>query len=408
MSCQSCKQTCRSQLNKKEIIGWRFDYSKLFRWLFLITLLFGYWLGQGLNTPNYLSQLQHIYPNSDIIPLEGYNNLWSVKKEKKGKQVFETAILTKENSYGGPLLLVTLYDTKGKITRLDILANNDTPAYIQKLYNHRYLNQFLNKQVIDEKSHQSFDAVSGATISSTAIMRAHYRGLEQASVISFGTQQTLIKQELNLENQHFVLIGFVILALLSQVIKHPAYKLILAIMSLGGMGFWLNQMISVSYFSAVLLGYTPSIYENLSFWIICGSVLVAIIVLGRNIYCGNICPFSALQFLISKLTGLNFPIPRYIKRYGSYLPKFGLWLALFTGLLTTVPIAGTYEPFSMIFSLEGIGIQWAILPIFVIGSVFVPKLFCRYFCPAGQGLDYLVLGRNWLVTLIKRKRTKNE
>jgi len=58
--------------------------------------------------------------------------------------------------------------------------------------------------------------------------------------------------------------------------------------------------------------------------------------------------------------------------------------------LSTHPAPGSYEPFAMMFSLEGLGIQWYLLPAALIGSMFVPKFCCRMFCPVGLYLNELV------------------
>ncbi|USD37305.1 FMN-binding protein [Ferrimonas sp. SCSIO 43195] len=409
MSCQSCQKTCASRgaAARPQIIGWRLDYIKVLRWLAFASMLCAYLVGQQLNQPNWLAQLEALYPDTIIQAINNSDNAWTVSKSNSnGSSEERIAILTTEKSFGGPLQLITLYDADGKVHGADILHHNDTPAYIQKLVNKFFFDQFQDKAVVGPRTDKDFDAVSGATISSEAIKRAHYIGLEHAAALSFGRKQTLLKSELDFGSQHCVLIAFLILAVIAQRVTQPAFSLMLNIAALGVMGFWLNQMISASNFTAVLLGYLPSIYDNLAFWILSGGVLLGILVLGRNIYCGKLCPFSALQSLLAKLTGLNFPVPKLVQRYGGWIPKVGLWIVIMVGLLTTVPIAGSYEPFSMIFSLQGVGVQWAILPAVVVGCTFVPQLFCRYFCPAGQGIEYLTAFRNWLVSLSsKAKRT---
>ena len=39
--------------------------------------------------------------------------------------------------------------------------------------------------------------------------------------------------------------------------------------------------------------------------------------------------------------------------------------------LSSHPTLGSYEPFALMFSLTGAGIQWYILPLSLIGSFFV-------------------------------------
>ena len=66
------------------------------------------------------------------------------------------------------------------------------------------------------------------------------------------------------------------------------------------------------------------------------------------------------------------------------------WVALMLIFLSAHPALGSYEPFAMMFSLEGLGIQWYILPAALLGAFFVPSFWCRLFCPVGQFLNEIV------------------
>jgi polyferredoxin len=66
------------------------------------------------------------------------------------------------------------------------------------------------------------------------------------------------------------------------------------------------------------------------------------------------------------------------------------WVALMLIFLSAHPALGSYEPFAMMFSLEGLGIQWYILPASLLGAFFVPRFWCRLFCPVGLYLNELV------------------
>jgi polyferredoxin len=69
------------------------------------------------------------------------------------------------------------------------------------------------------------------------------------------------------------------------------------------------------------------------------------------------------------------------------------WAALFLIFLSAHPALGSYEPITHIFSLEGVGIQWYILPASLLGAFFVPRFWCRLFCPVGLFLNEGVRAR---------------
>jgi hypothetical protein len=80
-----------------------------------------------------------------------------------------------------------------------------------------------------------------------------------------------------------------------------------------------------------------------------------------------------------------------------------LLLSLMTIFLSSHPALGSYEPFAMMFSLNGVGIQWFILPLALIGSFFMSAFWCRFFCPCGHALTNLIQFRKKLIKIFKRK-----
>jgi polyferredoxin len=78
-----------------------------------------------------------------------------------------------------------------------------------------------------------------------------------------------------------------------------------------------------------------------------------------------------------------------------------LWLALMIIFLSSHPSLGAYEPFAMMFSLQGIGVQWYILPISIIGAFFITNFWCRFFCPVGRSLTTILQFRRKVFSLFK-------
>jgi NosR/NirI family nitrous oxide reductase transcriptional regulator len=83
-----------------------------------------------------------------------------------------------------------------------------------------------------------------------------------------------------------------------------------------------------------------------------------------------------------------------------------LLAAFIIGQIAAHPALGSYEPFAMMFSLEGIGIQWYILPAAIIGSFFVPSFWCRLFCPVGLYLNEIVRFRRVITSWFKGNSDK--
>lgn len=406
MKCSDCSaQSCGGKSAKFEDIEWRLDYNKVFRLLAILSLLVAWYWGGQLHNPNWLNKLEELYPNAEIKPSNESHNLFSMMH--KG-ELFYLSIAT-ESSFGGPLTIVSVVDSSGKVFASEILSHKDTPAYIQRLKNKGFFRKLQGQpaELLPQKG-RNWDVVSGATISSNAAMRANTRASHNIARDYFNKQPTPLKKKIELSAAHILLAIMILLSLLNIWLKNSRLKTAYTLLSVAVVGFMANQMISASNFSGLMLGYLPSLFENPGFWILFGSVISCILLLGRNIYCGHICPFHGLQYLLRKLGNLNFPLPILVLKYGQYLAKIGLWAALMVGFLTYNPSSGSYEPFSLVFSLQGEGIQWFIMPAVLIGCFFIPDMFCRFFCPAGEMMSLLTRQRNRLVFFIKQFFAKKE
>jgi polyferredoxin len=140
-------------------------------------------------------------------------------------------------------------------------------------------------------------------------------------------------------------------------------------------------------------------------WIMMIGALGSVVVFGRNIYCHQICPFKVVQDLLQKISGIQLRIKPTVQRKARTLIFTLSWAALMLIFLSAHPALGSYEPFAMMFSLEGLGIQWYILPAALLGSFFVPQFWCRLFCPVGLFLNEGVRARR---SLKKRWQTSRK
>jgi len=78
-------------------------------------------------------------------------------------------------------------------------------------------------------------------------------------------------------------------------------------------------------------------------------------------------------------------------------------------LISSNPTIAAYEPFAMLFSLEGYGVQWYILPATLVASLFISNFFCHYLCPVGATFKWIQKQRRTLISLfISSKNEQNE
>lgn len=128
-----------------------------------------------------------------------------------------------------------------------------------------------------------------------------------------------------------------------------------------------------------------------------------IMVFGKNLYCYWLCPFGALQEFLHRISGISIKFHPAILKYGRHLAPSLAWLSLMIIFISRNPAMGSYEPFAAIFSFEGIGIIWYILPVILFSSFFIRRFWCRFFCPVGAALDTGCRTRNRLVKTGGRK-----
>ena len=129
-------------------------------------------------------------------------------------------------------------------------------------------------------------------------------------------------------------------------------------------------------------------------FILWGFTAATIVLWGRGIFCGWLCPFGALQELLNELARklkIKQIEPPFAVHERLWAVKYIILLALFGISLESMATAERYaevEPFKttflLVFQREWWFAAWALLLLFV--SLFTRKVYCRYICPLGAAL----------------------
>ncbi|GKY89570.1 NosR/NirI family protein [Sinisalibacter aestuarii] len=136
---------------------------------------------------------------------------------------------------------------------------------------------------------------------------------------------------------------------------------------------------------------------------------ISLVLLGRGVFCGWLCPFGALQELLANLARAlklrQWNPPERLQRHlwmGKYL-SLGLILTLVVFAPEAAPVAEEIEPFKTAITAMFVrGLPYVIyaLALLTIG-LFTERAFCRFLCPLGGALA--VLDRLHMVDLLKRR-----
>lgn len=138
-------------------------------------------------------------------------------------------------------------------------------------------------------------------------------------------------------------------------------------------------------------------------------VAVSLLLIGRGVFCGWLCPFGALQELVAQLARV-LRLPQW--NPSTQLQQKLWWgkyasLAVIVGLAFLAPSAESYaaevEPFkTAITSYFVRGLPYVAYALLLIGlSAVSERFFCRFLCPLGGALA--ILDRLHLINLLKRR-----
>lgn len=137
-----------------------------------------------------------------------------------------------------------------------------------------------------------------------------------------------------------------------------------------------------------------------------GFVAVSIILWGRGVFCGWLCPFGAAQELIHKVAE-RFDLPTWefpaMVHERLWAIKYFLLIAL-VGLslesMSYAALLAEVEPFKTVFVMSFNREIWfvAFAVLLLVISIFNSKFYCKYLCPLGAGLSFFTRFRifDWL------------
>lgn len=120
----------------------------------------------------------------------------------------------------------------------------------------------------------------------------------------------------------------------------------------------------------------------------------SILLWGRGVFCGWLCPFGALQELINE-TARKLKVPQYelpfVVHERLWAIKYIVLMVLFAISLESISVAeqaAEVEPFKTAITLKFDRQWWFVLyaVVLLVISIFTRKVYCRYICPLGAAL----------------------
>ncbi len=305
--------------------------------------------------------------------------LYNSKNDLECSVIYTSPYCDSIEGFGGSVPMAIIFDSKNKIKQLYLFENSETPSWIESLTTDGLLNTW-NGLSPNQAVKLKVDAVSGATFSSTAIIETVNTRLSRFCDTKIEKHGKGWVKVLGIIASFL----FLIFAIFSFLVPQQAnrYRIFLLFASVGILGFWQGDFISIALLNNWLLNGMDIGAQIFLLIVLFLSILLPLIT-NKSFYCQFVCPFGAAQELVGKLNKKKVVFDTNVT---SILKTFAL---IFLFLLAVLIVVATdisienFEPFS------AFKFQFASLAVLVLAlvmlflSIFFNKPWCRFFCPTG-------------------------
>ena len=290
-------------------------------------------------------------------------------------------------------------DALGALTDFFIVRSNETPSYLDLLLG--WFDALKGKALFDRAPFAGVDSVTGATVSSEAIVDALQKSGRRFAADVLGrmlpaeAQVSARSRPAYLPDSAawYLIVAFVLAFIVSHRGGFRSRLAVLLLTFIAG-GIVLNAQYSSEQIATLLSFGAPGFRLSGVFLLVVG-VPVLVLLFG-NLYCGYVCPFGAAQELLVYLLPRRFrPNPdrdeMRVARFVKYAVLAVLIVVFFISLDRRT-LAG--DPLTSVFSLRS-GLSswpvwmWGVAAAALVGSLFYSRFWCRYLCPVGAFLSLL-------------------
>jgi predicted membrane-bound spermidine synthase/Na+-translocating ferredoxin:NAD+ oxidoreductase RnfG subunit len=335
----------------------------------------------------------------DGSPKIDYYRVFDANDQLTG-YIFSSQDLAAEvQGFGGRINLAIYADDRdGNLIGFNLIRSNETPSYLELLS--KWNDTLIGHHLFQSMSFADVQAVTGATISSEAILSAlQISGQRFATEvlgrpIGAGAEQLAHRAKYLPDIHAKYLLAAFALALVVTYLGGFWSRLVVLCLSLGIGGIWLNAQYSSDQIVNILSLHIPALALTGMFLFIIGIPLLVVIF--GNLYCGYICPFGAAQELIGYILPAKFkpPLSKDSMRKARFVKYVILLIIVIVFFASRNRTTLAADPLISAFGLRLTTIDFRSALLLIVGaalisSLFWPRFWCRYFCPAGAFLSLL-------------------
>lgn len=299
--------------------------------------------------------------------------------------LFSSPYCDEIKGFGGCVPLAIIFNKDDKIKEVVLLENAETKSWVDRLEKNDFFKTWTGVSA-KEAIEMNVDAVSGATLTSTAVIKSvNFRLSEYLSVASVIKKASVI-------NIIGVVASFLVLLLalysffVPQNSKMLRFALILS--SIGVLGFWQGDFLSIALLHNWLINGFDIGAQIFLFIVLILSIILPLIT-NKSFYCQYLCPFGAMQELVGKVNNKKFALDNKITKVLKIL-KYVFLIIITLMLVVAVDVKlESLEPFSA-FKYQYASLGVLILAVVIMFlSIFITKPWCRFLCPTGALLGLL-------------------
>lgn len=289
--------------------------------------------------------------------------------------------------YNGKVPVGIILDANGLVAGIAPLANVETPSYMDIVEASGFLDVLKGQTIAQALSATDIDTVSGATFTSQAMISATRTGLAAVGdfqVVRESDWRAMMAKALVAVA---LLLALACFATSKRLRRLRPLLLISNVLIIGVLG---GTMLSTALFQAWI---TQG--PNLGRPLLIAAALMSIVlpfVTGRQFWCGFACPFGSACELASRLPARKLALSRPAK---SLLHIAGsIFLLSIPAILIIEPEfdLSLVEPFPAFSLVAAPIIPVVIALVFLVLSIFIPKIWCRFLCPTGRVVNFFTTG----------------
>ena len=296
--------------------------------------------------------------------------------------------------YAGPINILVGINPQGAIEGIHLISHSETVSYTGPLQ--PWLKQFIGLDIHDDLSlGQDIDGISGATVTSTAVIQSIAESLKR--IPEHITKTALQTGSLSAQTENHFAFGkagmiclLFILAALTLLKRLSFLRWIVMAVSLLYLGFLTHNMFSAVDIVNAGLGHFPGLETGLVHLTLLSLAMIGVLLFGR-LYCGTLCPFALVQEMFynvfqrlsrGKKLAITDRTDHILKAVKYFVLITVVGLSLWLGQAAPAEV----EVFLSFFSGQGSWWIWFLLFITLSLSCVHMRFWCRYLCPTGAFL----------------------